>query len=400
MDWFNPEGCCVMPIPAPISLRGGGSGISEVINSDTVIGNLWTFLGSPSGPREVIFIVDGADAQNILVTNDWHPSSTFQFNLINSGRIVGVGGDGGAGGDDNGATGTSGTNGGAGGTALSTQDFNLNIDLDDGFLFAGGGGGGGSSADDLGATTDAGGGGGGGQGSLTGGSGGAAGGGGGASAGTAGTKSAPGVGGAGAGGGPADGGNGGTWGVAGDIAYSDSVPNLRSGLGGQAGLAFASATGNTLTYTGSKSKATLITEGRIKGQIGPGYVNMPIFVLPLFQTDPAPFTMSWSFLTNGTLQGFDSIGGTSDFTEYWRQDESGGTPGNDYEVQGMSAHISFDVWDATPGAPDTWFALTSFKAWSITDSTFQTVTQLFQIRDAVTLDVVSMGWLQVEMENL
>jgi hypothetical protein len=399
MGWLNPEGFGLMPpVGSPISLRGGGSVVNTTINSNVKVGNLWTFLGSPSGPRVIILTVDGADAECIQITTDWTAGSTFQLNVINGGRIVGSGGAGGKGGDDNGASGTGGLSGGTGGTALQAQGFNVDINIDDGFLFGGGGGGGGSSSQDLGPSVNAGGGGGGGQGGLSGGAGGAAGGGGGASAGTAGSSGAPGVGGAGAGGGPADGGNGQTWGVAGDMSYSDFIPGRRSGTGGQAGLAYRGIVGNILTFNGSKSKATLITEGRIKGEVGPGYVNMPTFILQISATSGTPFTMSWAFLSDGALRSFTSLTGASDHSSWWRQDEIA-TVNGDYEVQAVIGEISSDVWDNTPGADGTWFALSSSRTWSIFDSTFQTVTQLYRIRDANTLDVLTQGWLQVEMED-
>ena len=93
---------------SPLSLIAGGQLIERTISTDTLIGNLWTFLGSLEGVRDVTLIIDNADAGDIQVTLDWTAGSTFTIICINGGRILGLGGAGGRGGDDFGATGEAG----------------------------------------------------------------------------------------------------------------------------------------------------------------------------------------------------------------------------------------------------------------------------------------------------
>jgi hypothetical protein len=390
-----------MTFNRPIALFGGTSSVEQTISSNVFIGNLWNFLGSPAGPRDVILTIDSADAESIQVTNDWDAGSTFTFNCINNGRIVGAGGGNGNGGN----VASNGTAGSIGSFAISSQDFNIDVDIDDGYMFGGGGGGGGGSGAISGPGNDAGGGGGGGQGSLAGGAGGAAGTGGGAlplaQAGTAGSPGAAGVGGAGSGtAGPGEtGGNGGAWGTAGFNGGSDNLSFVRGGLGGNHGPAFKSSTSSTITFVGGKSQATLITEGRIKGDVGPGYTRLPFAIFSSSNSSITPFTLGWSFLNSGTLRKLDSISGSTNSAEYWRDDESSGTPGNNYEVRAKAGTKIGDTWDIAAAADDTWIDITTTRTWSITDSAFIFIQQMFEIRDATTLDVLAQCWLEVDMED-
>lgn len=152
-----------MAFRIPQALIAGGGSTRLTITSDTLIGNLHTFFGSPPGPRDVVLTVDGADVGDVRITLDWAPGSTFEIVCINDGRVLGLGGDGGAGGSDFGSTGDPGEHGADGGAAIASA-YNVSIDVDDGYLLGGGGGGGGGAYADNGADGDSGGGGGGGQG--------------------------------------------------------------------------------------------------------------------------------------------------------------------------------------------------------------------------------------------
>lgn len=130
----------------PLIIAGGGA-VTLTITSDTLIGNLHTFLGSPTGQQAINILIDGADVGDVQITTDFAAGSTFTFQCINGGRILGLGGDGGKGANRPVASNTynSGNKGSPGGHAIDSQ-YDVNIDIDDGYLFGGGGGGGGGSA--------------------------------------------------------------------------------------------------------------------------------------------------------------------------------------------------------------------------------------------------------------
>jgi hypothetical protein len=128
-------------IPPPL-VAGIGDAQSALITSDTYVGDLYTYLGSPSGRQDVTITVDGADAGEIIITNAWTAGSTFTFIATNNGRILGMGGAGGAGAPDLGATGDVATAGTSGTAAITNQgNYSVAIDADDGYIYGGGGGG-------------------------------------------------------------------------------------------------------------------------------------------------------------------------------------------------------------------------------------------------------------------
>ena len=312
-------------IPAP--LMAGGASLNLTISVDTFCGNLWEFMGSPTGPQSVVITVDGADFGRVEITADWWGGSTFSFVCINGGRIVGEGGRGGTGALSLGGQGTGGGMGTAGGDALACDGFIVNVDVDDGFLCGGGGGGGGGSYTNFDTSFgEAGGGGGGGAGFINlatedftyddlvalnvsanlglsdelldtilalnpvryFGAGGGPGNGQNppnAEFGTDGTKYDMGLGGAGSTARfdpnpTSHGGNGGALGSGGQTGRSSYAFGnyattwnrelygryLAGGVGGRAGNAFRPTNGASIVYTGSKSAATLRGEDRLRGE--------------------------------------------------------------------------------------------------------------------------------------
>jgi hypothetical protein len=394
----------VWRIPPP--LFAGSGVINQVFTSDTLIGDLYTFLGSPSGPQEVTLTVDGADIGDVRITGSFAGGSTFDIICINGGRVVGLGGEGGDGGNDNGATGTSGSFGSNGGHALSITGFTVNLDIDDGFLLGGGGGGGGGGYSST--NNSPGGGGGGGQGFGTGISGGAAG----TPTGTPvanpggdGSKSGPGTGGNGG-----DttapgnaGGNGGSWGYGGAIGeFPTTAPSNFGGAGGSAGSAMVGS--GTLVFSGTKSQTTLEAENRIIGEIG-GYINIPGFLSNGVGGDNNSKTCGFDFQndTGGTLTLIRS-GGTPPSSNTNRTDswEIGNLNNADYELAALSG-MRDGTWDASAAADGTWTVLTTADLiWSITTTGNDAVTQMFAIRRAgdTSGNYLATGKLSVSLSDL
>jgi hypothetical protein len=261
----------------PLSLFGGSGNFIIEFLADEYIGDLFTYLGSPSDPVEVVITANTADVAAISINGNFAAGSTFEFIGINGGRFIGTGGAGGKGGDDHGTFGTGGLDGGWGGSAIScSHPYPVDVDVDGGYLLGGGGGGGGGSFNDTGSdgTPGGGGGGGAGWGDAAGGAAGDPIGGPIADAGIGGTQLALGTGGAGGTSGTNDGGTGSIYGFAG--RYGDSAaPNTtflgnrgpgQGGAGGNAGSAFFASNGAVMTLTGAKSEATLRGEKRIQGE--------------------------------------------------------------------------------------------------------------------------------------
>lgn len=373
----------------PLSLIAGDTGTIIEINSDTLIGNLWTFLGSPTGPQVVQVTVDGADVGDVQITADWSGGSTFNFICVNGGRIVGLGGNGGDGGDDFGATGSNGDAGNDGGPALTCDGFTVNVDIDDGFLLGGGGGGGGGSYDDTGAGGDGGGGGGGGAGfSVT--DGGAAGSNIGApnpTDGGDGGPAGPGVGGVGGGSGLLAAGDGGNWGRGGDIGESDSP--YRGGAGGTAGSAFLPTNGASIVYSGAKSESTLITELRLIGQTETGYAQLGASVSNGTLSSSFTEQYGWSFFANGTLQFDDSTKPDTNYTQYWYTD--GTATGADYEVRTVT--ITGAGWTTAAAATGIWTDISVTRTWEISDTGPDQNITMFEIRLAGETDILTSGYL-------
>lgn len=110
--------------------------------------NLYSAMGSPAEPRNVLLTINGG----VIIDSDTPNTPAFQtgsgwaagskIKIINNGQIIAKGGAGGAGGDAGNFYAIAGSAGGAGGDAM---DIQIDIDLDNtnGDIFGGGGGGGG-----------------------------------------------------------------------------------------------------------------------------------------------------------------------------------------------------------------------------------------------------------------
>ena len=382
----------------PLSLIAGQGQIDVSITSDTLVGDLYTFLGSPPGQVDVVVTVDAAMAGNIVITTDFATGSTFTVNVINGGMVVGLGGNGGGGGITYGTTGEAGQRGFDGGPAIESA-YDIDLDIDNGFLFGGGGGGGGGSFAVDGTVGVAGGGGGGGRGFST-----TAGGLPGdngtpvpASQGGQGGPSGFGIGGAPSGTGLLNlmlGGNGGDWGSAGvsgtssDLLGAGGTLFYSGGIGGKAGEAFKSNAGATVTYTGAKTEATLRTEGRIYGETDPERIDLLRFFQGEISTTTSAVAMTlattgFRFDSNGNLVFLDSFNGNTVNTDQWLSATAVGR-GADYDIRVRAFTPSEDqsgVWDTFPGTQGNWFNLASNREYSFATTTSPTyVASLIEIR--------------------
>lgn len=360
---------------------------------NTLIGNLWTHLGSPAGPKSVQITVDGATIGDVDVTADWTGGSTFTFICINGGRIVGLGGNGGAGGPDYGSTGEAGSPGTDGTRAISSDGFQIDLDIDDGYLFGGGGGGGGGSFTDNGATGTPGGGGGGGQGysATAGGTAGLANGFPPSDDGDGGSIGGPGIhGDGGLGVEPSsNGGDGGVWGSGGqagnssDLLFGAGFAFLYyGGLGGRGGQAFEPVNTGTLNLNGAKSEATLRSEGRIKGETDADAVNLPGF-LQNEPVDVGSITAGFRFDSDGDLTETSNVGGGDvENTVYWI-DGTTVSIGDRYQVRIRNTASSDDqsgTWGTQPAVQGTWSSLSANRLWDFTSVSDDGIAALFEIR--------------------
>ena len=400
-------------IPPPL-FAGSQADISLTIDSDTYIGDLYTFLGSPSGKKNVEITVDGADVGEIIISTSWTAGSTFSFIAVNGGRILGEGGDGGNGAPDYGATGEAGSAGGNGTAAIKNNGtYPVSINVDDGFLFGGGGGGGGGSYTDTGTGGDGGGGGGGGQGW----SGGSFGFGGNPSEGlpapgpgTAGTRSVQGF--PGAGGGPgfsatSNGGEGGTWGLGGRTGRSSNILagfgigssfQYHGGLGGDAGNAYQ---GSNLTLSGSDSEATLRAAGRILGELGFGLRGPSLsFSFAGFDIQPTNDDIGIAFQTDGrTIEINTTTSPTASSTYY-----APGASGANYQVRVRGLTGDTDDAPDIGTTPGTWATINTLRQfyWNFTGNGAKAA--LFEMRRSDipgvgTDDVMLSFYLKVVMES-
>lgn len=399
-------------IPGP--LIAGTQAFDQTFTVNTLIGDLYAFLGAPAGPAQVTFIIDGASLGDIRITSDFFPGSSFDFTCINGGQVVGLGGDGGDGADSFGSTGGQPGDGTDGSHAIDTV-FAVSLDVDDGFLFGGGGGGGGGAYINLGLTGVGGGGGGGGRGFQT--SNGGLGGSQPASPpgqdGTSGDLSTIGLG--GSGGTPSFanvGGDGGQFGSAGGVGYSSDIYTgatnktyrYNGGTAGTSGNAyFFTGASAGLTLSGAKSEATLRSEGRIKGEVADWKVDLP-FERIHTQTDSGTLTVGFQFNNDGRLILLNDLGGDADDTGFWNtENNQGASFGDDYEVR--IAAWQEGTWDAEAAAIGTWSALTADRVWSITSATgIESTAAYFEIRrNDVPLnpdeEVLCGGWLLAETDN-
>jgi hypothetical protein len=255
---------------SPALAGGGDTYIAIDITTDTTLGDLYVFLGSPTNTMHVtINVSNGAALLSTIIPNNFNPFSTFAINVTEAGFLTGAAGKGGKGGGafwENSVDHASqdGQDGFAGGDALLTS-FNIDIDLDDGFVWGGGGGGGGGSGFDDASSAEAGSGGGGGQGHTTVAGGAVGNGPGNPNPGVQGTISDEGAGGAAGGGGGGAGGSGGSWGVDGN---NGAAATQAGGTGGTAGYAIKTVDGASINYSGAKNEATLISEDRLLGNTG------------------------------------------------------------------------------------------------------------------------------------
>lgn len=375
-------------IPAPL-IAGSGETLLN-FTSDTWVGDLWTYIGSPALPVDVVVTADGANVGGIYISANFASGSTFQCTAINGGRFIGAGGDGGDGGDDLGATIGSAVSGTAGGHAIASEGFDVDLDIDDGFLLGGGGGGGGASGVDLGTSSDAGGGGGGGIGFT--GQGGAGGTGGSGSTppagnGTAGSSIAAGAGGAGGGTsvGTAIGGAGGGWGEAGSMGYHFGESTGRAGTGGTAGNAFAPISGSpTLNYVGTLTEANLRAAGRLMGETE-GQIILHASRIALFASASSA-TLGFDWELDGELNLIRPTGGGIQLGYYWRDNIN--ATGSELNFTNTNYEILRDsgtrtgTWDTTTNfvTEDSWTALTTTKTLSITTTIADSVEQVIMIR--------------------
>jgi hypothetical protein len=392
-----------------LSLQAGDALTTFLCTEDTLIGNLWEFLGSPAEIVNIDFIVDGCDVGDIQVTADFTALSTFQFTCINDGRIIGLGGDGGNGGHDLGDHGNVGGPGGDGGSALSgAAGWTINVDIDDGFLMGGGGGGGGGSYQFIvplpGGEGDPGCGGGGAAGFsvTTGGTqGNAQGIGPGASPGLDGGPGGPGAGGVhNQFGDKTDGGNGGNFGAAGDSGMASDIMNdvgtlfLYGGRGGRGGRAFV-PNGATLVFNGTATESELRIAERLKGETTEVAVffNGANKLYDIFSVSGAS-TIGWTWQNDGQLVRRNSQEGDADQFRYWIRDAPEASFGDAYEVRIRDRTPSEDQqgsWDTEPVAQGTFIDLTSDRTWSWNSSAANEFrAALFEIRlaSAPTNDII------------
>lgn len=375
-------------IPAP--LIAGGGNFTETFTADEYIGNLYTYLGSPSSPTVVNWQIDGCDLGEIIIPNTFAPGSSFSFTCVNGGRILGEGGAGGVGGADFGTTGDTAGNGNSGTPAISSNGFNVSLNIDDGFLFGGGGGGGGGAYSAQTGYGHPGGGGGGGQG-WSGGSGGSAGA-------PSGVPSAANGGpgsrvGAGAGGSGAaiiddpvnnDGGAGGTWGLGGrtgiitDLLDASGNFLYYGGLGGQAGAAFSGFNGGSLTLTGSSSETTLRSQGRILGQTSAPYLLSPFFHIVSVTSVQ---TGGIRFETDGDLTKVKPTPETQ--TAFWLNGSLAAV-GSNYEARVTNLTLQPNAKDGTfstsAAADGTWISISAAREWNKAFAGADRVAALFDVR--------------------
>jgi hypothetical protein len=380
----------------PLALFNSESYIDIYCTLDTLIGDLYAFLGSPSTPNNYNIIVDGCALGDVNITGSFPVGTTFQFTCINDGSIDGLGGDGGQGGglisefvpNQTAAPGANGSH------AISSNTFDVGINIDNGYLRGGGGGGGGGGGLPSPATSPGGGGGAGAGFSIT------AGGLPGlpltyppATAGGNGGNLGPGVGGVGGGGSGtgADGGAGGNWGSggtlgdSGDPAFTSFLGNFLQwwggGAGGGSGNAFYASANNlaTVTFNGSKSEATLRAESRLLGE-----TEMRIMLPPLLATRVSIETahtnptngVGYTFLNDGSATEWSGFAGIRSWQLVAGEFTLGGSiphaagNGDNYLVRASArANTSIDSifaepWDNTAGAAGTWIPLTSDQAWT------------------------------------
>ena len=398
-------------IPAP--LIGGGADVIQTITSEVKIGDLYTYLGSPPNPVDVNITIDGVDVGCIIISSSFAGGSTFQFNCVNGGRILGLGGAGGDGTNYSGIP-SGGTRGEDGTAAMSSDGFAVLVDIDDGFLLGGGGGGGGGGAQQTGAFTGAAGGGGGGGCGFDVTFGGNGGNQAGVPPGFPGANGGRDLGGlGGAGGTPVfsnGGGNGGFWGTGGQAG--DQVSQYASAgfllsnaakTGGRAGAAFLPLNGANITFIGAKTEATLRSEQRILGSTESDFV---VYGFVTFQTSadvsvPGSSTTGTTFRSDGNINQGDLSGGGPLITSQWLP-TTNATEAVKYEIRERNgANDVSGTWasrvNVTPGD---WSALTSSRTQSISSASgIQGAVTMMEIRRADYTGLVATFYCRARDEN-
>jgi len=379
-----------------LGLFAGGGEVTIVCDSDTLVGDLYSFIGNPSSAVDVLFTADGCDVGNIIITLDFAALSTFTFIAVNGGRFIGLGGDGGGGGDDLGISGTVGSPGVVGGHAIESNTFDVSIDIDDGFLLGGGGGGGGGSWW-IGAQTP-GGGGGGGAGFLptTGGiagTGSPA-----ATAGGDGNNLGPGASGNG-GSGPTNGGGiGGDFGLGGITGGTVALSTgLRGGQGGRAGNAFRGTGGAAISFDGTGTESVLRLASRLRGETE-FLLNVRLRVIHASVSGMS--THGWQFGSTGQLSSIYD-GTPSGFASDWMLPPFASGNGDNYWVRGSGVlGQKLSTWD-TGLVDGTWYQLTSTRSWTFSKDQFWTAGQLFEIQrtDMGADEVIASMYLFATDEN-
>lgn len=278
-----------MPWAGSPAFLGGRLTFYKTISANVQDLNLWDDCGNPTVPSDVFVTVDAGVLVDSMTIGNWPTTSV--INITNNGTFRGRGGTGGKGGSGESLNDNPGFNctfqlakagnGGSGGWAIyNGTNLEVNIDTDNGYIWAGAGGGGGGGSGSS-ASGYGGGGGGGGRGWNT--SAGGVGGAGTAGSAESGTTGGPTGGGTGGDGMPipggndygGDGGNGGSnWGSSGSNGISGAVPNqgpgtqnCPGGSGGGAGSTVFVTSGTPVNNVGAKNIATLQGESRLLGSV-------------------------------------------------------------------------------------------------------------------------------------
>ena len=394
-----------MTFRVPSPLMAGGADILVVLNSDTWVGDLYTYLGSPAAAASIQIVADGCDVGGIYISSDFTTGSEFQLTAINDGRFVGYGGNGGDGAEDYAQYPGTGGQGENGGHAVSSEGWTVNIDIDDGYLFGGGGGGGGASSYHVSSSGSGGGGGGCGMANEdytpygfyqgTGGDPGTgiapA-----AQAGTNGSTSGQGLGGNGGGTivATAVGGDGGFWGEAGQPGYGQyyyaTWPNNHiagyGGRGGVAGNAFAPISGSAaVNFNGGLTETQLRSQSRILGETA-GFITAALSH-GINITDDAGGTVGWNYYNTGELEYIHSIAGNLVLDGYyWRDTLDSYTRSNFtaslYEIRRLSSHKSTSSSWTSAFTEDSWLSAGSTRTVSKTGTPTILIVQMVQIRRA------------------
>jgi hypothetical protein len=216
-----------------------------------------------------------------------------------------------------------------------------------------------------------------------------------ASAGAAGSRLASGSGGSGANTTTDNrGGDGGGFGLGGRTGISTDIQSgsfgfetlfLNGGRGGTAGEAFKGINGSTLTLTGSKSEATLRSEGRILGETSTNRIVVPskFSVFGATTMGESNIAIGPVFKSDGNIDRDPGTGSITTTTTNWLNGSSAGV-GASYEIRASSVAGQSDntgVWLSRP-TPGTWVSLSVNVPFYVDASypTTESATHLVEIR--------------------